>query len=648
MDRVMDRGMDHADRVNILLVDDQPAKLLSYEVILQDLGENLLKATSGREALEHLLKSEVAIVLVDVCMPDLDGFQLAAMIRDHPRFQKTAIIFISAIHLSDMDRLRGYEMGAVDYVPVPVIPEVLRAKVKVFAELYRKTRQLERLNAELESRVAQRTAELEASTARLTESEQRRSLALVAGQMGSWDWDRAGGDCLWDEGQCRIFGVEHASFVVTAENVKALIHADDWPRLQHAMEQLFFERKSHQTEFRVRRPNGEIRWCLGTAAPTMDSAGNIIRLSGVTADITERKESEVRQVLLAREVDHRAKNALAIVQSIVRLTRAESMPSYVAAVEGRITALSRAHTVLSHSRWQGADLTGLVEEELAPYRSDRGDRITADGPAVSLQPASAQTLTLALHELATNAVKYGALSSITGRLRVSWELKPSTLVLHWEESGGPRVKKPAKLGFGTRIIVASVEGQLGGQARFQWGDDGLHCILTIPRGEKIGQPALAVREKALDDKAAAIASDRLVVNGNRVMVVEDEALVAMVVSDAMIELGYQVVGPFSRPPDAIAAVKNSDIAAAILDINLAGTLVYPVAEELTSRGIPFVFVTGYGVESIDKRFADIPVLQKPIERETLQRIFVNGAAAGAAESALPLGAGNGATQAATA
>ena len=168
--------MTEHDKVNILLVDDQPAKLLSYEVILQDLGENLLKASSGREALEHLLKSEIAVILVDVCMPDLDGFQLAAMIREHPRFQKTAMIFISAIHLTDMDRLRGYEMGAVDYVPVPVIPEVLRAKVKVFAELYRKTRQLEQLNAELEQRVAARTAELEASTAQLRQSEQRRSL----------------------------------------------------------------------------------------------------------------------------------------------------------------------------------------------------------------------------------------------------------------------------------------------------------------------------------------------------------------------------------------------------------------------------------------------------------------------------------------
>src|SRR6185312_9181545 len=170
------------EKLNILLVDDQPAKLLSYEAILHDLGENLIKATSGREALEYLLKTEVAVVLLDVCMPDLDGFQLAAMIREHPRYQKTAMIFISAIHLSEMDRLRGYEMGAVDYVPVPVIPEVLRAKVKIFSELYRKTRELERLNKDLEQRVAARTSDLEQSNARLLRSEERRSLALAAGK----------------------------------------------------------------------------------------------------------------------------------------------------------------------------------------------------------------------------------------------------------------------------------------------------------------------------------------------------------------------------------------------------------------------------------------------------------------------------------
>src|ERR1700761_560906 len=142
--------MTQSDKVNVLLVDDQPAKLLSYEVILRELDENLIQASSGREALEQLLKNDIAVVLIDVVMPELDGFQLASMIREHPRFEKTAIIFISAVLMSDVDRLRGYEMGAVDYVPVPVIPEVLRAKVRIFAELHRKTRQLERLNAELE------------------------------------------------------------------------------------------------------------------------------------------------------------------------------------------------------------------------------------------------------------------------------------------------------------------------------------------------------------------------------------------------------------------------------------------------------------------------------------------------------------------
>src|ERR671918_376063 len=222
------------DKVNILLVDDQPAKLLSYEAILSELDERLIKSASAKEALEHLLKHEIAVILVDVCMPELDGFQLAAMIREHPRFQRTAMIFISAIQVSDIDRLRGYEMGAVDYVPVPVVPEVLRAKIKVFAELYRKTRQLERLNAELEDRVRARTAELEESHARLLESEQRRSLAIAAGKMGSWDWDWVNGDWMWDEGQYQILGVDPGKFELTPANIQALLHPDDVHELHEA------------------------------------------------------------------------------------------------------------------------------------------------------------------------------------------------------------------------------------------------------------------------------------------------------------------------------------------------------------------------------------------------------------------------------
>src|SRR6202795_745618 len=175
--------MNAPERVNILLVDDQQAKLLSHEAILEEIGENLLKASSARQAFDYLLKNEIALVLIDVCMPDLDGFELAAMIREHPRFRTTALIFVSAIMNAYPDQLRGYQLGAVDYVPVPVVPKLLRAKVKVFVDLYRKTRQLERFNAELEQRVAERTAELkrfnEQLELRIEERTRERESALA-------------------------------------------------------------------------------------------------------------------------------------------------------------------------------------------------------------------------------------------------------------------------------------------------------------------------------------------------------------------------------------------------------------------------------------------------------------------------------------
>jgi signal transduction histidine kinase/ActR/RegA family two-component response regulator len=175
--------MNAEDKVNILLVDDSQAKLLSHEAVLAETGENLLKASSARQAFEVLLRNEVALILIDVCMPDLDGFELAAMIREHPRFQTTAIIFVSAVMMTKPDQLRGYQLGGVDYVPVPVVPELLRAKVKVFVDLYRKTRQLERFNAELEQRVAERTSELqrfnEELEQRIEERTREREVALA-------------------------------------------------------------------------------------------------------------------------------------------------------------------------------------------------------------------------------------------------------------------------------------------------------------------------------------------------------------------------------------------------------------------------------------------------------------------------------------
>jgi PAS domain S-box-containing protein len=606
------------EKINVLLVDDQPAKLISYEVILRELGENLIQASSGREALELLLKNDIAVVLIDVCMPDLDGFQLAAMIREHPRFEKTPIIFISAILMSDVDRLRGYEMGAVDYVPVPVIPEVLRAKVKIFAELHRKTRQLERLNAELEQRVAERTSDLASSNALLLQSERRRTIALAAGQMGSWDYDVENADWKWDEGQYRIFGVSPTNFSVTLDNIRKLINPDDLRSLETVAASVSRNENTCQAEFRIRRPDGELRWCIGTVTVTYDEIGKAVRIGGVTIDITERKQAEERQALLAREVDHRARNALAIIQAIVRLTRAGSISEYKSTVEGRIMALARAHTLLSESRWKGADFDTLVADELAPYRADHGERIVTFGPPVSLPPITAQTLALSLHELATNAAKYGALSNDEGSLTVTWELRGGRLALLWRESGVRLGEQSTSQGFGLKLISTSVEQQLGGKATFDWTERGLRCDIVVPLREAPTPPLQSSRSK----NAPINISPATKFLDLHVLLVEDEALVAMMMQDVLEDLGCRVNGPYRTITSAVEAAKDEPVDLALLDINLGEELVYPAADVLAARGIRFVFLTGYDNAHVDARYRYAPVLQKPFDREALQRVLI--------------------------
>jgi PAS domain S-box-containing protein len=508
-------------------------------------------------------------------------------------------------------------MGAVDYVPVPVVPAVLRAKVKVFAELYRKTRDLERFNAELERRVAERTAELEASTARLLQSEQGRSLALAAGQMGSWDWDLITGEWKWDEGQHHIFGVDREGFTASLENIRTMVHPEDWDRLKSVSSTMSRGARTQQIEFRVLRPDGNVRWCIGTVAASLD-ADRVVRISGVTIDITERKEAEERQDLLAREVDHRARNALAVVQSIVRLTKASTVENYAAAVEGRIKALARAHALLSDSRWHGADLGTLAIEELAPYRGVEAEKVEISGSKISLLPHMAQGLALALHELATNAAKHGALSSVAGKVSLTWQSRPDGLILQWIETGGPRLAPPPTRSFGLNVIRASIESQLGGKATFDWDPKGMRCTLSIPWREAMGPRA----PKRVGNGADVAATPARMANNRRVLLVEDEALVAMMIQEFLTEYGHSVIGPISTMSAAALIAKDGDFDAAILDINLGDGMVYPVADTLSARGIPFVFVTGYEADTVAERFSEVPILQKPIERQMLQKLFV--------------------------
>ena len=268
------------DRANILLVDDQPAKLLSYEAMLGGLGENLVHAASAREALEFLLANDVAVMLIDVCMPELDGFELAAMVREHPRFQRTSIIMVSAVLMTDVDRLKGYDAGAMDYVPVPVVPEILRAKVSVFLDLYRKTRRLERLNEELERRVAERTADLQ-------ESERQYRLLADTGPHLTWTMSPAHDLIEFTSRRWEEFTGMSADRL-DARDWTSVVHPDDLPFVLKAIAEPVRQAEPYEVELRVRRHDGEYRRMVARAIPVKDEKGGLLKWVGTTSDIHDR------------------------------------------------------------------------------------------------------------------------------------------------------------------------------------------------------------------------------------------------------------------------------------------------------------------------------------------------------------------------
>jgi PAS domain S-box-containing protein len=302
------------DKVNILMVDDQPGKLLSYEAILSELGENLIQATSAKDALEKLLKLDVAAVLMDVSMPEIDGFELAELVRQHPRFQETAIIFISAVHLTDLDRMKGYQHGAVDYLSVPIVPEVLRAKVRVFAELHRKKRQLERLNSELEQRVAERTAELEQKALDLEKAnhdlaQRNQELDAIVQTAPDIIFSRQpdGGREYISGRFYEYTGASPGSAV--GYGWVDYVHPDDKESASTRWMGCVRSGEPYEAEYRLRGADGGYRWFRARAVPLRDHDGKILKWYGTCSDIHDSKllEQSIRDnaTELERLVDSR-------------------------------------------------------------------------------------------------------------------------------------------------------------------------------------------------------------------------------------------------------------------------------------------------------------------------------------------------------
>ena len=242
----------------------------------------------------------------------------------------------------------------------------------------------------------------------------------------------------------------------------------------------------HEIEKRYVRPDGSVRWVRVSVSPVCDPAsGRVVRTLAALLDMSERRASEERQMLLTRELDHRAKNALAVVQAALRLTPKDNPHAFARAIEGRVMALARAHTLLAEARWVGADLRALAVGELAPFLDTTanhaiGPSADLDGPSITLTPEATQPLSMALHKLATNATKYGALSTPNGRVALSWHADPSIgmLSLQWLERGGPKVNgSPARQGFGSRVLEATVRSQLGGRLTRRWEPAGFECTI---------------------------------------------------------------------------------------------------------------------------------------------------------------------------
>jgi PAS domain S-box-containing protein len=375
------------DPVNILLVDDQQAKLLAYEAILGDLGETLVKANSAREALDVLLRNEVAVVLLDVHMPELDGFELAAMIREHPRHQRAAIVFVSAVHMSDIDRLRGYRTGAIDYVSVPIVPEILRAKVSAFADLYRKTRQLEVLNRELEQRVEDRTAELRASAMELRASDERLNLALDSAGAASWDWDAIANRLDWSPRFRELYGFTESDPPVI-ETVLGRLHDGDRERLTARIAHMLStpDDDTWNEGFRIVHPTRGLRDIGGLGRAIRDATGRVIRMTGIDLDVTERvraeralKAADRRKDEFLATLSHELRNPLAPILNAVQLL---DLPE--ASDEQRIRARAMIQRQVLH-------MARLVDDLLDVSRITTGKIVLQRGP-VALPQVIARAL----------------------------------------------------------------------------------------------------------------------------------------------------------------------------------------------------------------------------------------------------------------
>lgn len=621
-----DLGTDTA-AVNILIVDDEPKNLVVLETILDDPHYRLVRADSGEQALIALLAEEFALLILDIRMPGMTGFELARMVKERRKTAQVPIIFLTAYYNEDQHVIDGYGSGAVDYLLKPVSPTILRSKVRVFVHLYRKQRRLEVANRTLVAEIDRRTqAEerirelkdtLEQRVQAQTEALRRSLQRLQAINDGSLEYmillepdgiileanrgalefanvkfkDLVGAP-LWDmvwfqsdpeasrfirEAVARAAGGEGRRFELKVKDANqevktldiavrpianehgeiALILfaaldisarkaaeqsvrtserrlreildslpiavygvgtdgrltdynpacvdlvgvAPEWGVTQWCVSSRLLDtngapmrledspmatalrtnRSMEGLELIIERPDGSRRWVAAYPTIMRSAEGDVAGGVNILVDITDRKLNEGRISLLMDEVDHRCKNILSVVQAIARQTALGGLDDFMPRFFERIIALGASHDLLVESRWRGADIFDLVRAHLRHFDNALTSRIVLNGESIGLSNAAAQTIGMVLHELATNAVKYGALSEEAGKVEISWHAKDNGVFsIAWNECGGPPVAEPTRRGFGSTVIKAMAESSFAGKVDLAFGSEGLSWRLVCP------------------------------------------------------------------------------------------------------------------------------------------------------------------------
>lgn len=445
--------------------------------------------------------------------------------------------------------------------------------------------------------------------------EKRVALALEAAGLGEFEWNITPDEIYISPRVRELTGIDQDS--VRGEGGEfsyRFVHPDDIERVRREVEAQLSTTGRYSVEYRMIRPSdNRVRWMRGAGVLTNAPDGSP-RVIGVLQDITERQlDEEDREALLA-ELDHRVKNVLAAVQSLASQSarRTTSLDSFLKTFAGRLKAMASAHELLTATRWRGAAIGDIAAAELGGLAPGQA---RWEGPEIVLTPRAANALSLALHELASNAVKFGALSADGGKVQVAWrERDGGGFILDWEEKGGPPVSPPTRKGFGSTLLESVTQRELGGPVKVDFRRSG---VVAQIEGDQLAladqpPPAAATADRPQEAAGASVGQPEArlgSVKDLRLMIVEDSVLLALELEAGLVEAGAEVIGVAVDLDEAYELAKQP-FDAAVLDVNLNGRLVTPLAETLLERGTPFVFATGYGETGAPEGF-DVPIVRKP-------------------------------------